>query len=169
MSLKLKEFFYHHKKKTLVLCLVQLDTSRKASDQGEKTEDADEEKLEAVAIQSEGVLRNFDVVTDQTCVGTVLGSTGQEGGDSTALLAFELGKAVIVGIDLLLSGLGPGLGGLLVVEVRDGGGVDGRVDEDRLDDLSCGSTTDLSKTELRRTISERWVSLALSYDGLWKF
>jgi len=168
MSVKLKEFLKSpSKKKTKLLCLVQLDTSRKASNQGEKTEDADEEKLEAVGIQSEGILRNFDVLTDQTFICTVLGSTGQEGGDGTALLTFEFSKTVIVGIDLLLPGLGPGLGGLLVVEVRDGGGVDSRVDEDRLDDLSGASTTDLTKTELRRSISERWVSLALCYDGLW--
>jgi hypothetical protein len=137
-----------------------LDGSRKTSNKGEKRKEGDEKELEAISAKSEWVDLQFDIVTG---IGFDLrsGGSGQEGRDGLLLLTFEDSKTVIEDGLLSLRGLA-GLGGLLVIKRRRRGGVDGRVDKDRLDDLSGGSSRDLSlsKLEALGLGGERRVSLA---------
>jgi len=142
--------------------LIQAEVSGKASNEGEKGEDGDEQKLESIGGKSEGVLLFFDVIT--RCLGLDPGSggSGQEGRDGALLLALENGKTIVVNIVRTALGGNTGLGSLLVVEVRDGGSVYRGVDEDRLDGSSGGSSRDLASSELEvlGLIGERRVSLA---------
>lgn len=94
--------------------LIQLDTSRKGPDQGEETEDGNEQKLEVIATEAEGVLLFLNV---GTLLGQDLARFGgprQEGGDGGTLLTFQLGQPVIVH-ELCVLGKA-GLSGLLVIE-----------------------------------------------------
>lgn len=63
--------------------LIQAEVSGKASNEGEKGEDGDEQKLESIGGKSEGVLLFFDVIT--RCLGLDPGSggSGQEGRDGS--------------------------------------------------------------------------------------
>ena len=141
--------------------LIQGDGSRKASNKGEKGEGGDEKKLESVGRKSEGVFRKFNIVTRSLGDNLGSGRSGQESRDGGLLLALKLSKTIVEDEFLGLWGLA-GLGSLLVVEIRDRSSVDGRVEEDRLNVTSSGSTGDLSasKLEVLCLLSERRVSLA---------
>jgi hypothetical protein len=139
--------------------LIQLDTSRKASNQSEKSKDANEQKLEAIGIKSEWVFLLFNIATDGGNIGIGLGRSSQKGRNGSTLLAFQFGQTIIISKDLVLCKAG--LGGLLVVKAWRRGSVDGRVQKDWLNDLSGSTSVDLSKTEALCGGSKRWVSLAL--------
>jgi hypothetical protein len=87
-----------------------------------------------------------------------LGRSSQEGGDGGTLLTFQLSQTIIVHENGVLAKTG--LSSKFVVEAGWWGIVDGRVDEDWLDDLTGGTSTDLSKTVGLGLFSERGVSLA---------
>jgi len=150
-------------KDTKIRCLVQADGSRKASNKGEKTEDGDEKKLEAVTVKAEGEFLGNDVATDRGGIGGRFGGSGQEGGQGGSLLALKNSQTIIVGEHLVLCKAG--LRSFLVVEVRNRGVVDSRVEEDGLD-WFVATSVNLSETEILGASSERGVSLALWRGGL---
>ena len=141
--------------------LIQLNTSGQTSDKGEKREERDEKELETIGRKPEWVFCNFNVITRSFSLNLGSCRSGQESRDGLFLLAFEHGKTIIVNEFLGLWSLAS-FSGLFVVEARRRFGVDGRVDEDRYDGLSGGSTRDLSLSELEalRLFSEGRVSLA---------
>ena len=143
--------------------LIKADASGKASNKGEKTEESDEQKLEAVGVESEGEFVGNDVVTDGGGVDVRLGGSGQESGDGRTLLALKGSKAVFV---YKFLGLGKtSLGSFLVVEVGNRGSVDGGVDENGVD-LLVTATVEASNTEVLGSLGERGVSLALRRRSL---
>ncbi len=144
--------------------LIQTDSSRKASDKGEEGEDGDEKKLEAISRKSEGVFRQFNIITRRFGFDSRSGRSSQESRNGSLLLTFENGKTIVVDGFLGLRGLA-GLSGFLVVEGRRSSSVDGRVDEDRCDNSVGTSSVDLSELEVLCLFSERRVSLA----GRWGF
>ena len=145
--------------------LIQTDSSRKASNKGEEGEEGDEKKLEAISRKSEGVGRQFNIITRSFGYDSRSGRPSQESRNSSLLLTFEDGKTIIVDGFLGLRGLA-GLGGFLVVEGRRRIGVDGRVDEDRCDNSVGTSSVDLSELEVLCLFSERRVSLAGRWGAL---
>jgi len=74
---------------------LKLEVSREASNKGEESKDGDEEKLETVSIKSESEFFSGNVRTDGGGISLALGRTSQESWDGAALLALELGEAII--------------------------------------------------------------------------
>ena len=98
-----------------------------------------------------------NIVTGSSVDFVRLGRSSQESRKRGTLTAFQVSQTIIVSEFLGLRAAG--LGGFLVVEVWDRGGVEGRVKEDR--GWGCGSSSaDVSKAERLGLICERRVSLA---------
>lgn len=149
---------------------LKVEVSGKASDEGEEAEDGDEEKLESVGVKAEDELIGLDVVTDGGDVLLGLGGASQEHGDGLALLALELGEAVLVDVlagdsaeGLGLAGLG-GLGeegGVVLLLLTDGLGVE----EDGGGGL-VSAAGDVSELDGLGGLAEGGVSLGFRRSGL---
>lgn len=149
---------------------LKVEVSGKATDEGEEAEDGDEEELESVGVKAEEELINLDVVTDGGDVLLGLGGATQEHGDGRALLALELGEAVLVDVlagdaaeGLGLAGLG-GLseeGGVVLLLLTDGLGVE----EDGGGGL-VSAAGDVSELDGLGGLTEGGVSLGFRRSGL---
>lgn len=149
---------------------LKVEVSGKAADEGEEAEDGDEEELESVGVKAEDELINLDVVTDGGDVLLGLGGASQEHGDGRALLALEVGEAVLVDVlagdaaeGLGLAGLG-GLseeGGVVLLLLTDGLGVE----EDGGGGL-VSAAGDVSELDGLGGVTEGGVSLGFRRSGL---
>lgn len=149
---------------------LKVEVSGEGADEGEEAEDGDEEKLESVGVKAEDELIGLDVVTDGGDVLLGLGGASQEHGDGRALLALELGEAVLVDVlagdaaeGLGLAGLG-GLseeGGVVLLLLTDGLGVE----EDGGGGL-VSAAGDVSELDGLGGLTEGGVSLGFRRSGL---